>query len=165
MAKEVDDPSKAAKSTFNMTPMIDVTFQLIVVFLCSLKFRTLDQKIESFLPKDVGLSSAPSTAEVVTRVSVKLRRKPGETATVVTILESRLGLASSDGVWTSLQARLREFKAKEEKVKGEIDADKDVPHGEVVTALDAFMAAKLTDVEFRGTQMNQPGDFRRPPGR
>ena len=34
----------------NMTPMIDVVFQLLVFFLVSMKFKTLDMKIEAFLP-------------------------------------------------------------------------------------------------------------------
>jgi biopolymer transport protein ExbD len=158
--KEVDDPSKAANATFNMTPMIDVVFQLIVVFLCSMKFRTLDQKIEAFLPKDVGLNAAPAkTNEVETKVSVRLRRKPGESSTSVVVLDSRIGSASADGVWVLLQSRLKEFMSKDEKVKGEIDADPDVPHGEVVKTLDSFMAAGLTNVVFRGTQLNKTGTF------
>jgi biopolymer transport protein ExbD len=158
--KEIDDPSRVAGATFNMTPMIDVCFQLIVVFLCSMKFRTLDQKIQAFLPKDVGLSAAPAkTNEVETKVAVRLRRKPGEATTSVIVLDSRIGSASQDGVWGTLQGRLKEFLSKDEKVKGEIDADPDVPHGEVVKALDTFMAAGLTNVVFRGTQLNKTGTF------
>jgi len=162
MPKEVDDPSKAAAATFNMTPMIDVVFQLIVVFLCSMKFRTLDQKIEAFLPKDVGLSAAPAkSTEVETKVSVKLRRKPGESTTSIIVLDSRIGSSSQEGVWGSLQSRLKDFLAKDPKVKGEIDADPDVPHGEVVHTLDTFMASGLTNVVFRGTQLNKTGTFQK----
>ncbi len=41
-----------AATELNMTPMIDVVFQLIVFFLLSLKFTTLDQRIENMLPQD-----------------------------------------------------------------------------------------------------------------
>ena len=120
--KEVDDPGAVAGACFNMTPMIDVTFQLIVVFLCSMKFRTLDQKIQAFLPKDVGLSTAPAAADVETKIVLKLRRRPGEDVTSVILLENRLGSGSQEGIWTTVTSRLKEFKARDEKVKGEIDA-------------------------------------------
>ena len=41
----------------NMTPMIDVVFQLLIFFLVNMKFKTLDMKIEAFLPKDRGLAA------------------------------------------------------------------------------------------------------------
>ena len=153
--KEVDDPGAVANATFNMTPMIDVVFQLIVVFLCSMKFKTLDQKIEAFLPKDVGLSTAPATADVETKINLKLRRRPGEDVTSVILLESRLGSGTQEGIWNVVTSRLKEFKARDAKVKGEIDADAEVPHGDVMRALDAFMAAELTTVTFRGTNLNK----------
>ena len=164
--KEFDDPAKASKSSMNMTPMIDVVFRLIVVFLCSMKFRTLDQKIEAFLPKDVGLNNTPATStEVETKVSVRLRRKPGEPTTNVIILDSKIGSTAAEGIWKTLQARLKEFKAKDDKVKGEIDADPDVTHGDVVQTLDAFMAVQLNNVVFRGTQLNKTGTFEKQPPR
>ena len=52
----------------NMTPMIDVVFQLLVFFLVSMKFKTLDMKIQANLPKDVG----PSPEIVVPKPEVKL---------------------------------------------------------------------------------------------
>lgn len=164
--KEIDDPGAVAGACFNMTPMIDVTFQLIVVFLCSMKFRTLDQKIEAFLPKDVGLSSSPASAtEVETKVTVKLARKPGEDTTKVKLLDNPVGTTASADVWTKLQGRLRDFTGKDQKIKAEIDADADVPHGEVMSALDSFMAVKLTDVVFKGTQLNKTGKFEKQPGK
>jgi biopolymer transport protein ExbD len=161
--KEVDDPNKSAGATFNMTPMIDVTFQLIIVFLCSMKFRTLDQKIQAFLPKDVGLNNAPASAEVVTTVSVRLRRKAGDSDTGVFVLDAKLGTASASGIWGALTNRLKEFKSKDEKVKGEIDAAADVPHEDVMHALDSFVASGLTNVVFKGTQLNKTGTFQKQP--
>ena len=161
--KKVDDPSLVANASFNMTPMIDVTFQLIVVFLCSMKFRTLDQKIEAFLPKDVGMAQTPSTSsEAEVKVVVKLARKPGQEVTSVRLLENPVGTTATTAVWKTLQGRLGEFVGKDEKIKGEIDADADVPHGEVMAALDSFMAVHLTNVVFKGTQLNKSGTLGRP---
>ena len=41
------------RSLGDMTPMIDVTFQLIIFFMLQ-KFRTLEGKLSAFLPKDMG---------------------------------------------------------------------------------------------------------------
>ena len=43
-----------------MTPMIDVTFLLLIFFMCTLKFKTLEGKLNAFLPKDVGVNTAPA---------------------------------------------------------------------------------------------------------
>ena len=94
--RKVDDPSAAAAVTFNMTPMIDVCFQLIVVFLCSMKFKTLDQKIEAFLPKEAGVSPCIPTHPVVPRVDLRLRRRKGEEATWVLVLDTFVAAEVTD---------------------------------------------------------------------
>jgi biopolymer transport protein ExbD len=43
-----------------MTPMIDIVFQLLIFFLLSAKFIALEGQLSSFLPKERGLD--PSTA-------------------------------------------------------------------------------------------------------
>jgi biopolymer transport protein ExbD len=155
--KKPDDPAKAAKSTVNMTPMIDVTFQLIVVFLCSMKFKTLDMKIEAFLPKDVGLSAANPTSKVETKLQVRLKWDKKDKIVTVLLQDNRLGTTTAEGVWTTLAGKLKEFKSKSEEIKAEIDAANDVPHGDVMKALDSFLAAGYADVVFRGTPFNETG--------
>ena len=159
MAKEVDDPQKGGKSEMNMTPMIDVTFQLIIVFLCSMKFRTLDMKIEAFLPKDVGLSAANPTSDVETKLVVTLKRRPGESITQVLVQDSRIGTTALDTVWNVLQKNIKDMHDRAPELKGEIEAHPDVPHGEVMSTLDAFLAARLTSVVFKGTPLNETGQF------
>lgn len=46
------------KARVDMTPMIDVTFLLLIFFLC-LEFKSLESKLPSRLPKDVGPSASP----------------------------------------------------------------------------------------------------------
>src|SRR5262245_12877517 len=38
----------------NVTPLIDIIFCLCLFFLCSLKFKQLEGKMDSWLPKDKG---------------------------------------------------------------------------------------------------------------
>jgi biopolymer transport protein ExbD len=53
-----------------MTPMIDVTFLLLVFFLCTLKFKTLEGKLAAYLPEDVGQNDL---GELVEKVEVGIR--------------------------------------------------------------------------------------------
>ena len=42
----------------NMTPMIDIVFQLLIFFLLSAKFISLEGQLSSYLPKDRGLQAS-----------------------------------------------------------------------------------------------------------
>lgn len=63
----------------SLTPMIDVTFLLLLFFLCTLQFRTLEGKIPSLLPKD---GAGPGTS-VVEDVLITLRVEGTEAERVV----------------------------------------------------------------------------------
>jgi len=61
----------------DMTPMIDVVFQLLIFFLCNLQYRTFEGRIDAFLPKDRGAAHGDVT--LVTPVEITLRvAVPGE---------------------------------------------------------------------------------------
>jgi biopolymer transport protein ExbD len=42
--------------TFDLTPMIDCTFQLLIFFMCTIKFKQLEGKLAAYLPKDKGVN-------------------------------------------------------------------------------------------------------------
>ena len=60
------------ESKLVMTPMIDVTFLLLIFFMCTIKFKTLEGKLSAFLPPDVGVNptDAEASEETVLRVEV-----------------------------------------------------------------------------------------------
>ena len=62
----------------NLTPMIDVVFQLIIFFMCAMKFKTLEKKIEAFLPKDRGLAKTPEKIEEKVQIKVSIKQEEGE---------------------------------------------------------------------------------------
>ena len=61
------------KCDLEMTPMIDVTFLLLIFFMCTLKFKTLEGKLSAHLPKDVGVNQ--SDAEPIEKVEILMRVK------------------------------------------------------------------------------------------
>lgn len=48
----------------NVVPMVDVIFCLCVFFMCSFKFKQLEGKFASWLPKDKGLGGATDPGEI-----------------------------------------------------------------------------------------------------
>src|SRR5215510_7041799 len=55
----------------NVVPMVDVIFCLCVFFMCSFKFRQLEGKFDSWLPKDKGSEGLPSL-ELISEVRVAM---------------------------------------------------------------------------------------------
>jgi len=65
------------ESKLEMTPMIDVTFLLLIFFMCTIKFKTLEGKLEAFLPKDVGVNSSDAPPKEKIDIVIK-SVKPGQ---------------------------------------------------------------------------------------
>jgi len=166
------------ETELNMTPMIDIVFQLIIFFLLSLKFKTIDQRIESMLPKKEGLAPTPDFAVDEDKIKVKVFRReidrPDRAYTLVKVdnaaefrlpagwkgrlRESPDRLRDYDRTLASvrgeIQRRLAIYGNNPDAVKGEVCAPPPrggtVPHGDVVAVLDTFLRLGITDVKFDG---------------
>ena len=55
----------------NVTPLVDIIFCLCLFFMCSLKFRPLDGKMDSWLPKDKG-AGGPATNQQIDEMRIIL---------------------------------------------------------------------------------------------
>ena len=149
-----------------MTPMIDVTFLLLVFFMCTIKFKTLEGKLAAYLPKTNGPDSAP--AEVAEDIDLcidllepgrrVLAADPGTIWTegsgefdlVGHEVAYRLGRDTYAGTATgraALVRRLTELRraAPDRKV---VVHPGEVVHGDVVTVLDACLAAGVEAISF-----------------
>ena len=154
------------KSTIkmDMTPMIDVVFQLLVFFMCTIQFRTLEGRLSAYLPKGVGPN--PSAVEPLERVTLAISvRVPG------TRLEPRGNLPwdgegpfrfgpDRDVVYdvgprqlhdrTSLTERLEQLHAGMPERGLSIDARPGSVYADVIGALDCAIAAGFEDISFTG---------------
>jgi hypothetical protein len=155
----------------NMTPMIDIVFQLILFFLFNLRFKSLDWRIESNLPLKEGLQFDPVPKDVLPHIRLALVRRDVEDAE-----RARTTLKLAGAEWDLPAAvpanearREALFRVVEERIRtlaltihgpGEIDCPMPtgglVPHADVVRAIDAFLAAGLTDVKFEGARSPLP---------
>ncbi|MBL9086904.1 MAG: biopolymer transporter ExbD [Planctomycetia bacterium] len=163
-------PLEPANTELNMTPMIDIVFQLILFFLFNLRFKSIDFRIDSMLPKDRG----PLVTDVILppspRLTVRLFRTeaedPERARTHVTLGAHRWVLPEVTG---DRQARDDAFKAVAAaitslrgdtgmpgSVETPLPSGAYVPHADVVGVVDAFLMADVTDVAFEGSAFPQP---------
>lgn len=141
----------------NMTPMIDVVFQLLVFFLVSMKFKTLDMKIEADLPKDVGPSPEIVPRNDPVKLVARLDRPSDGQARVK--LDGRiLGSTDDAATWQRLETLTAEVRARHlanggdpDVIQAEVDAAPLVASANVIRAIDTFTGANIVKITFRGT--------------
>lgn len=150
------------EADLNMTPMIDVTFQLLIFFIITLKFKTLERKLLSYLPTDFGLNSSSEPVDELF-VTVKLRQPPKAEAganwrdaakTRIYVNDEKIEAESLTAAMKQVRAKLEKFRAISQEAKGKIDAGKGVPHTHVVTTLDIFSRERYENVVFVGLSKN-----------
>jgi biopolymer transport protein ExbD len=69
MGRVLDDQKKVDVE-MDMTPMIDVTFLLLVFFVMTFKFKTSEGLIQSYLPRDRGTSTSKAKIPTETRLRI-----------------------------------------------------------------------------------------------
>lgn len=143
----------------NMTPMIDVTFQLLIFFLVTLQFRKLENKLDAHLPTDTGSMAAPSTMPEE-KADVALRRRGDRT--LVSWGGQALAGRDFDAACRELGKRLTAFHERFPEAKARLEAGPGVRHGDAVRALDAIHAAGFEVVVFGGVEaVRNAADVRR----
>ncbi|MCP3918270.1 MAG: biopolymer transporter ExbD [bacterium] len=154
-----------------MTSMIDVTFLLLIFFMCTLKFKTLEGKLAAYLPKDVGVNQ--SDAEPIEKVEILLRVKAEGNKLDVNgkayndptgkgrftydgtrSIEYSVGTKRTRDI-DEIGKRLRKvYKDKErlgqEKIPATIDARPGTIYSDVVKVLDKAIDAGFNDITFVG---------------
>jgi len=152
------------ESKLEMTPMIDVTFLLLIFFMCTIKFKTLEGKLSAYLPKDVGSNTTEAEPKEKVEIQLKVlnagtRLSPDET----TLWDPATGDRFVFGSDRSIQYRVGPKKTTDLAViehqlgllhaadpeRGcTIDAQPGIVYGDVVGVLDAALANDFTDITF-----------------
>jgi biopolymer transport protein ExbD len=171
---------KTDEGVLNMTPMIDIVFQLILFFLFNLRFKSLDYRIESTLPKDRGIQATPQIVQDIPNVKVSLFRHdaedPTKARTKIKIAGAEIFLPNyqwtnnkkldmaiedeRDKQFARVTAKIKDLFGSNKELKGEIDTPRPfgeaVPHADVVRILDCFLQAGIKDVNFVGAPSPLP---------
>jgi biopolymer transport protein ExbD len=158
--------NKEDEPKMDMTPMIDVTFQLLIFFMCTIKFKTLEGKLSAYLPKDVGVNT--SEAEPKEKVDIIIRVKKEGTKMHPhkelawsgqgafrygddRVLEYQVGPKKYANLNT-LNARLKDLYQADPERGSTIDSLPGTVYEDVVGVLDQAIDAGFTDITFKGAR-------------
>jgi biopolymer transport protein ExbD len=152
-------------SELNMTPMIDVSFLLIIFFIC-LPMKMLEGKIQAFLPTDKGINPTKTEPPLEIKVSVHIvarKEVPGAygpkgsqvAVNMPTEFRYKIGNEETASLGKVLEYIKQAYAAVKDtpnaKITGEIKAGHKVPHKYVIAVLNKFAEAGLEKVDFYGT--------------
>jgi biopolymer transport protein ExbD len=130
MASSDSDDDDGIISGINVTPLVDVTLVLLIVFMVTAKI-IVSQGMPMDLPK------AASGEEVQNVFSVEL------SADGKTRVDS-MGVAGDDAI----SELAKQAKAKNKEIRAVIRADKKVEHGRVIRVLDLLKQAGVAKIAF-----------------
>jgi biopolymer transport protein ExbD len=153
---KVHDSGEEVK--LSITPLIDVTFLLLIFFMCAMKFKTLERKVAAFLPKDRGLAPTLERPEEKQPIAIELKRTDTETQTRVWLHDQQLGIDKDgfDRLYKKVMDIADRFRSQGKDLPpGDIHAWGDVPHEDVVKAIDALMLADVKEITFRGRELEK----------
>lgn len=174
VSKTLEQATEETK--IEMTPMIDVTFLLLIFFMCSIKFKVLEGKLPTFLPKEAGVQKTP-LENPLEKVDVRIERAISRGAldldtptgfaawkaagwrddqVRITVMGRPIAsLPELDATLTELRRRIPAPDSKStpsgaDDLKMNIDAAPGVIYEDVVRVVDAAIAAGFADITFRG---------------
>jgi biopolymer transport protein ExbD len=131
----------------NVTAMVDVIFCLCVFFMCSLHFRQIEGKFDTWLPKGKGSEGLGNTTEVLQEVRVAVYWDEANN-TVVRQLGNRMIRDDEE-----LQALIKEayddfISLGKLDAPVTIDADGRVPWTEVINIVNICKRVQIEKIEF-----------------
>ncbi len=153
----------------DMTPMIDVVFQLLIFFMCTIRFRSLEARLSTYLPKDVGVNSAPAgpqveRVDIVIKVLVEgsklhpLRDEPYDPSGSGPFrhgperrLQFQVGATLTSSI-EELSARLKEIQQSQPTRPATIDPRARTTYSDMLLVLDAAMAAGFREIGFKASR-------------
>jgi len=166
------------KCELEMTPMIDVTFLLLIFFMCTLKFKILEGKLGAYLPKDVGVN--PQDAEPVEKVDIRIDVKNAGNKMVeeydkaagkvvvrpftaedaaakrrfvydsTRVVRYGIGPKKTNDIAEVVKA-LKAYRKRDPEKKATIDPRTGVTNADVILVLDAAIDAGYEDITFKGS--------------
>ncbi len=137
-----------------LTPMIDVVFLLLIFFLVTLKFKVLEGKLPTFLPKDVGVNSAP-VDDLLEKVEIGIVKDPSRGAGAphygIQVIVNNQRMPSLD----AFTQKLRAMRSADDELKSTLYPQVGVNYEQVIKVVDAAVAANMTDITFAGIAFEQ----------
>jgi biopolymer transport protein ExbD len=131
------------------TSFIDVVFLLLLFFMISSRFKTLEQRLEALLPKDKGFQQIQQ--QITRNLDEIVIHVTADKATLQTpIFKIHDRETHKVHELAALLSRIKETSSNKADIPPVVIAGKpDCPFKHIMAALDACAMNKLTKVEFR----------------
>ena len=153
VVQEVMDEAEDWELTLPIS-MIDVTFLLLIFFICTAKFKALEQRLDANLPKDEGQNVLKKKVEMVEEIRVKIFLKDKDRpSSGVNLLVNRFPV----GNLNELARKLAELRQTMPGLPVIIDGRQNVHFRWILGAVDACARAKITDVKFQAPPVEGGG--------
>ena len=129
----------------NVVPMVDVIFCLCVFFMCSFKFKELEGKFQSWLPKDKGNGGVPPEDIKEMRVAMYWDENKLETTRQY---QSRF-VTSDDELQTLIEGAHNDYvKIGKPDIPVIIDGDPRIPWADVMTVVNIAKRLGIEKIQF-----------------
>ncbi|MBI1850772.1 MAG: biopolymer transporter ExbD [Planctomycetes bacterium] len=131
----------------NVVPMVDVIFCLCVFFMCSFKFKQLEGKFDSWLPRNKGVGGIADPSTLIEEIRVAMFWDAQNERAVRQLGQRRVDTDQE------LQQLLKEahddyVRLNKPDVPVTIDADARIPWREVVNVVNICKRDQIDKIEF-----------------
>jgi biopolymer transport protein ExbD len=133
----------------DMTPMIDVVFQLIIFFMTTIRFKALEGKLETELPRDIGGVAARHSPELL-KAEIGLHADASRAEGFSVTLNGRK-LPSL----VALRARLAALKHASPEMQALLAPGRGVEYSHVIQVVDECIKARMLDVTFTAVAFDE----------
>ncbi|MBI4879671.1 MAG: biopolymer transporter ExbD [Planctomycetes bacterium] len=160
------------ETRIEMTPMIDVTFLLLVFFLCAIQFKILEGKLQTYLPKDCGVDPSGECSPFE-RIDLRIERtetRPERDLERIEVFRDWQWSDDQVALWLQnarvkdlrqLAAELQRMRralpaaaGQEDALRMTIAAGPGTIYEDVIRIVDVVLDAGITDVTFRGVALD-----------
>lgn len=136
--------------SLNVTAMVDIIFCLCIFFMCSFKFKQLEGKFQSWLPKDKGSGAASDPGEIKEiRIAMLWdadQKKPRRLFGHKTVADGEEGIKELE---TLIQGAYEDWQRKgNPDVPLIIDGDFALPWDEVMSIVNIGKKLEMKNIEF-----------------
>jgi len=133
-----------------LTPMIDVVFLLLIFFMVTLKFKVLEGKLQTYLPKDVGVNASPID-DLLDKVEIHIDALGDDEYAFRVRLSGRV-MPDLETFYSTL-ANMQKAAAPDD-LKCTLYPGRGVEYEHVVRVVDEILRAEVTDVTFAGVPLD-----------
>jgi len=140
-------PRRRLESTgLNLTPMIDVVFQLLIFFVCTVEFQRPEEKLAARLPPPSGRTGSTASPQELDlgRIDILIRAR-----SITTRFQGREHLIDHVGDQVDLQplrSQLRAWAELEPRIPVRISGSAAAPTGLVLRVYDVAVQSGMKDV-------------------